>query len=80
MKITKLQTSTISESEEKYEQFVCELGKICNRFGVALRCIGGIQPFDRAMQFVTYSRDFSGGDLEPRVEPKTRRRPTQASE
>ena len=37
------------------------------RYGVALQVAGGVQFFNPPMERVVYDRDFSSGDLEPRV-------------
>jgi hypothetical protein len=70
MKIRKITQSTPhqpTKTETDFDQVVTELEKLSNRFGIAIKCVGDIQTFDPTRSQVTYSGDFSTGDLEPRI-------------
>jgi hypothetical protein len=70
MQIRKIKTSVTRPDETlvvRYLGFMNELELLGNRYGVALRVVGGIQCFDPAVERVAYETDFINGNLEPRI-------------
>ena len=68
MKIVKLSTLCPSHMVgETFDDFVGELARLSNRFGIAVATTGGVVMFDTERDCVAYRQNPCSGNLEPEI-------------